>query len=35
MQSGGNVWKEGAEKTIVMACPDRANEVLLELKIVE
>jgi uncharacterized repeat protein (TIGR04076 family) len=35
MQSGGNVWKEGAEKTITMACPDRANEVLIELKLVE
>ena len=34
MQSGGNVWKEGAEKTIIMGCPDRANEVLVEYKIV-
>jgi uncharacterized repeat protein (TIGR04076 family) len=36
MQSGGNIWEEGAkEKTIVMGCPDRTNEVILELKLVE
>ncbi len=33
MQSGGNVWKEGAEKVIIMGCPDRANEVVVEFKL--
>ena len=36
MQTGGNVWKEGTtEKTIIMGCPDRANEVVIELKLIE
>jgi uncharacterized repeat protein (TIGR04076 family) len=36
MQSGGNIWEEGTkEKTIVMSCPDRTNEVVIELKLVE
>jgi uncharacterized repeat protein (TIGR04076 family) len=35
MQSGGNVWKEGAPKTIIMGCADRANEVVVEFKLQE
>jgi uncharacterized repeat protein (TIGR04076 family) len=33
LQSSGNQWPAG--KTIIMGCPDRSNEVIIELKLVQ